>query len=465
MMSGRKWIAALFATTMLSSTVLANEAMAQAAAPRSDAPATETSNPAQASDTGIADIVVTAQRRSQNLQTVPLSITAVTGDALRARNIPDAVELAKSIPNLQIKSGFASSNPTIFMRGIGINDYNAASAGAVGVTIDEVFLNSTVGQLFQVYDLDRVEVLKGPQGTLYGRNTTGGVLSFYTKKPSFEFNPEIQINYGRFNEVDVQAATSFPIISDTLAGRVSLSYRHRDGIKLNTFDGSRLNNIESIAGRAQLLFKPSDNLEINAKFEIGSNRSSVFTGSGLGTIDPSTGQTCSAAQIRAGNQCGNVFGYVGTGDPYAGPQDVTSQPEHLDAYGARVGIVWSGDAVSFTSITGWNLNKRNFRQDIDSSPVRLLEQPLGFDRSEQQTQEVRVSSTGSGPFQWIVGGFFLNETLASSTGYEVGADANPTPSLPYLDLTGATTGGLPVFSVERNYRQRTTSYAAFAHLT
>ena len=145
-------------------------------------------HPAAAQDSASVsegDIVVTAQRREERLQDVPIAISALTGDSLAVGRAATAEDLSGSVLGLQLDRVFQSSNPTIFLRGVGVNDYNPASSGAVGVVIDDVFLNSSVGQLFSVYDVDRLEVLRGPQGTLFGRNTTGGLLNFVTKRPTF----------------------------------------------------------------------------------------------------------------------------------------------------------------------------------------------------------------------------------------------------------------------------------------
>ena len=131
----------------------------------------------------LEELVVTAQKRAENLQDVPISVVAVTGEAIQDRNLVNVVDILQDVPNVTAQSAYQARNPILFMRGIGIADFGPATSGAIGVTIDEVFLNSGNGQMGQVFDIDRVEVLRGPQGTLFGRNTTGGVISYATRRP------------------------------------------------------------------------------------------------------------------------------------------------------------------------------------------------------------------------------------------------------------------------------------------
>ena len=143
----------------------------------------------------LEDIVVTAQRRSENVQKVPISVTTITGDQISPAAAQSSFDLTEQVVGLQINKEIAGADPTIFMRGVGVNDFNPSSSGAIGVVVDDVFLASAVGQLFSLYDLDRVEVLRGPQGTLFGRNTTGGVLNFVTRQPTWDTEAEGALTY------------------------------------------------------------------------------------------------------------------------------------------------------------------------------------------------------------------------------------------------------------------------------
>ncbi|MBY0510631.1 MAG: TonB-dependent receptor plug domain-containing protein, partial [Rhodospirillaceae bacterium] len=152
---------------------------------------------------GLEEIVVTAQKRAQNLQSVPAAVTGFSSEALEKFGFADPMDLTRQTPGLQIKSSNGATKPNVFLRGIGTNDFNATAATAVGFYLDEVYQGLQSGQLFQMFDLERVEVLRGPQGTLYGRNTTGGAVNFFTRKPGDSFGGNLAVTYGRFDQVDV----------------------------------------------------------------------------------------------------------------------------------------------------------------------------------------------------------------------------------------------------------------------
>lgn len=418
--------------------------------------AAEDANPA--SDIELEEIIVTAQKRAERAQDVPISIAAVSGERLERAGIVNPLDLAREIPNLKINPHFGSSAPLIFMRGIGINNFNPTSAGAIGVAIDEVFLNSPIGQLVNIYDLDRIEVLKGPQGTLYGRNTTGGVINFYTRKPTFEFDPRVQLSYGRYNELVFEAASSFPIITDRLAGRLAVNYRNRDGWRRDLTFGGTIEKIDNLSLRGQLLFVPSDRLEISLKQEVGLSRGDSTSNVAAGIIDPATGTRCSADRIRALGQCSDFFGYISPSDPSLSEPSIEDPSETLDSYATRIGVNWEGEAVTVDSVSAYVSNKQVTRWDIDASPSRILEMPELYNKAVQWSQELRLSSNSGGRFDWIVGGFFLTEKVTHANTFEVFASANPTPGLPFLRFFPPP----PVFRVRRDFTQNTDSYAVFA---
>ncbi len=160
----------------------------------------------------IGEIIVTAQKRSEKLQDVPVAVTAISGDAIRNRRIADIVDLSNQAPGLQIKADDSAANPRIFIRGVGVNDFNPTTASAVGIYVDGVYVGSPLAQRAGFFDLQQVEVLRGPQGTLYGRNTTGGAINLTTRKPGDAAEGDLSVDYGRFNSVDVQGGVSVPLI-------------------------------------------------------------------------------------------------------------------------------------------------------------------------------------------------------------------------------------------------------------
>lgn len=201
----------------LSACLLAATALAPVAASAQATPAPVPAPTPQSADdriggASLAEIVVTATRRAENLQNVPVAVSAVTGDALTSRGVFQTNDLSGAVPNLQVSSAYGTSQPNFSLRGIGVaNEYNANAASPVGVYVDEVYqtFRSSHGQ--QLYDLDRIEVVRGPQGTLYGRNTTGGAINFITRRPELSgVNGYIAAGYGNYNRRTVEGALKAP---------------------------------------------------------------------------------------------------------------------------------------------------------------------------------------------------------------------------------------------------------------
>ena len=205
---------------------------------------------AQTTDAALEEIIVTAQRRQENLQDVPIAISAMTGQMLQDAGVRDPRDLQAYVPSLQFQSGTAATTTIIFLRGVGIGDFNANTTGAVGVYVDDVFLGANSGKLFDVFDGEGVEVLRGPQGTLYGRNTTGGAIKFTSRKPTDELSTDLSVLYGRYNEVRLEGGIGGPIIEDKLKIRVSGLYNTRDGWMRNRVTGHELNDVDLWAARA-----------------------------------------------------------------------------------------------------------------------------------------------------------------------------------------------------------------------
>ncbi|MDP3747397.1 MAG: TonB-dependent receptor [Phenylobacterium sp.] len=409
--------------------------------------------------TQLDEIMVTAQKRGENVQNVPIAITALSGEVMAERGVRNALDLTQFVPGLQINNLFQSSNPTIFLRGVGVNDYNAASSGAVGVTVDDVFLNSSVGQLFAVFDVDRVEVLKGPQGTLYGRNTTGGVINYVTRRPTFSPEFTASVGAGRFNQVFFDAAGGGPLIDDRLAARASVVVKRRDGWGVNLQDGRDINGIETYAGRLQFLFTPTPDIEIQNKIEGGFSKSSALGHQSLGTFHLTANRACTGEEVLARTICVNpISGYKANANIDEFNTNVRDNYENLTNFADRLSVVWNGDNLSLTSITGYVYNKRDLNQDIEYSPFAIAELPVWVEKSEQVSNELRLASNGDGPLKWVAGLYYLQEKLSSVTNLSVLREFNPDPTQPHFDPANS------VLTVERVFTQRTASKAVFAQV-
>ena len=186
-------------------------------------------------DSGIEEILITGGRVSHDDQSI--SETSFGAEDLKELRIQDISDLARFTPGLEINTAFAASNPTLFIRGIGLKDYNANAAGAVSVYVDGVTINSPAGQLFQLFDTKNVTVLKGPQSGRFGRNATAGAIIVDSNLPDGEWSSEASISYGSYNAVEVLGAIGFPIVEDKLSGRIAFSYNRRDGYTRNGCGG------------------------------------------------------------------------------------------------------------------------------------------------------------------------------------------------------------------------------------
>ena len=414
---------------------------------------------ATADDDQIGEIIVTAQKRGENIQKVPIAITALSGDMLAQDGVVTTLDLTQAVPGLQINNLFQSSNPTIFLRGVGVNDFNPASSGAVGVTVDDVFLNSGVGQLFAIFDIDRVEVLKGPQGTLYGRNTTGGVINYATKRPSFSPDFSASATAGRFNQLFFEAAGGGALIEDKLAARASLTVKRRDGWAVNLQDGRDINDLETYAGRLQFLLTPSSDIEIHNKIEGGVTKSSALGHQSLGIFNATENRPCTGAEIVARTICVNpITGYQANADIDKFNTNVLNNSEKLTNFADRLLVSIDTGDINITSVTAFVYNKRELNQDVDYSPFAIAELPLWTEKSEQVSQELRISSNGGGPLKWIVGAYYLQERLSSLVNFALLREFNPDPTQPFFDPASS------IMTVERDFTQRTTSKAVFAQL-
>lgn len=411
---------------------------------------------------GIGDIVVTAQRREQNLQDVPVAVTAFSGDTIADLGIQSSSDIASVVPNLEIGlPGGEGNQPLIYIRGVGLSDTNSNNAGPNGVYVDEVYIASPGAQTFQLFDLDRVEVLKGPQGTLYGRNATGGAINFITAKPSKDFQAQASLSYGSFDTISGEAAIGGPI-SDAARFRISGTGTHSNGYVHNLLTGRRENGQGSFALRGQLALDVTDNFDALINVHGGKVDVRAPQYRSLGLLDPATGFTtpCAPDAIMA-NQCGNVFGYVSPEGFYDGNYD-KSERLKVENWGTSMRLGWELDGVTITSISAYDWNDKTHREDTDASPNALLHIDYGV-RSKAFTQELRLSGSGDG-INWVGGAYYLHETLTQNQTGDLFRDLRVLTPDGGADTGGVTTGGAPVLFSRTLNRQTTDAMAIFGQV-
>jgi iron complex outermembrane receptor protein len=409
---------------LLSSTVLAwallgpSAAFAQAdsVAPGEPAPTEETAPDSGPAD-NVTDIVVTAQRRSENLQRVPLSVTAFDERAIQEAGFTNSLSIGDQVPNLEIKT--FGGVPNITIRGVGNNDFNASSVGPVSIYRDDVVVASTGSQIFALMDLSRVEVLRGPQGTLFGRNTTGGAIQFFSNLPGQDTDGRVRIGYGRFNLFEAEAAATIRL-GDDFGVRVAGLLRRRDGERVNLFNGDRAIDVDEGAARAIFRYNPGD-LDIRLSIGGGRDRSDYLENKPLGTINGA-----------------NLFGYA---DPF--PNDISRlnfngpSRNHSDNFFTNLNIAYQFGAFTFKSISGYDESSIDNRVDVDGSPTRIDELTFLTD-TDQITQEFQLAYDGD-RFDGILGLFYFREHFSNHVDADLLGEV-PAIAIPlFMDATRRNT--------------------------
>jgi iron complex outermembrane receptor protein len=347
------------------------------------------------------EVTVTAQRKEESIQDVPIAISAFTSDQIEAANLTNLDQIALLTPGLFFGK-FSETRPQVYIRGIGSRQFDVGSEGSVGVFIDEVYIGRFSSGLSGLGDIERVEVLKGPQGTLYGRNTIGGAINVITKKPTDEFTMHAELGTGNFGYLDAQGAVSGPIVDGKVYGRMAINYRSRDGYVRNLNTGTDHNALDQLSVRGKLLFTPSEDLDI--LFTLDYNRA-----------DPSGGLQ---GEYVAG------LPVLATGGPLVPPlatspsrfdefYNTDSQLER-DIYIANLRADWDLNTVAITSISAYLNSDMMEVRDLDSTSIDSIEH-FTDEEAKQFTQEIRFASKPGGLFtfdnrvEWITGFYYLKE--------------------------------------------------------
>ncbi len=367
------------------------------------APAEEAEAPKQ-----LADVTVTAEKRSENIQKVPESITAIDPEKLDILKSggDDVRFLSGRVPSLLIESSFGRTFPRFYIRGLGNTDFDLNASQPVSFVYDDVVLENPILKGFPVFDIDQVEVLRGPQGTLFGRNTPAGVVKLDSKKPTQEPDGYVDVSYGRYGNTNVEAAFGAGLNADW-AFRVSFLDQHRDDWVKNTAPGksNELGGYDTQALRLQLEYKPSDTFSalLNVHGMNINGSAILFRGN---IIQPGTNDFVPGFQRDQISIDGQNF------------QNVTSS-------GASLRLKWDFESMELNSITSFDRVQTLSHGDIDGGYGAAFAPPSGpglipfpsesadglpFHR--QITQEIRLSSKDStSPLDWIVGAYYFNENI------------------------------------------------------
>ncbi len=366
-------------------------------------------------------IVVTAQKREESIQDVPVSVTAIGEETLKNSRIETGTEIARQTPNLRVSLLGDESQPKFVIRGISTPEFNLNAISPTGVFFDEVYIGASFLGGAQIFDIERVEVLRGPQGTLYGKNTTAGAINFISKRPTFEPEAEIRAGYGSENYNEVQGVFELPIVEDRLSIRAAFNHAHSDGYieNLNP-DGNDLSNVDRLAGRLSIGYKDDNGFDATLRGVVVHNNAAAIgainEGLGLGGLNGA------GLDPRV-----NPF----TSDPLTRKQVVTDRSGVIEVRGAGGYLTMNKDLgfATLTSITSYFDGRFLNLVDGDGTIANLLHIDFATE-TEEFSQDLRLSSNGDGPFQWIVGSYHQRDDADISTRYRL-FDAM-VPTLPEL---------------------------------
>lgn len=359
---------------------------------------------------GVQDIVVTAQRRPEAAQAVSAALTVIAGSELDRRNIYNVTDLENSVPSLEIDSQFGGGQPQFRIRGVGGTDYAANNTGTVGVYVDEVaypYGSMTQGALF---DIARVEVLRGPQGTLYGRNSTGGAINVITNAPTRRFSAGLDASYGSYDETSVDGFVSGPL-SKTLSARLAFSVNEGGAWQYNRDTGQKLGDKDQQSARLKLRWEPGANTTVDFSAHYGRDKSD---GSGL--------QLLSSFQSHAYAPLGKLYPadtdprVTGWGiSPYfaklIGVGTDAKPFRNNEGYGASIRAQSDLGWGTLTALLAHESFKRREFNDWDATASNEAGTYF-FNDIKTTSGEVRLASKGNGPFSWLGGLYHANETVS-----------------------------------------------------
>jgi len=420
----------------------------------------------------LEEVVVTAEYRQENLQTTPLAITAITAQDIQDRGFTTSTDIALAVPNASFRPAQAAFGNTLtaFIRGIGQNDFNFAFEPGVGVYVDDVYYPTVMSSQFDLMDLERVEVLRGPQGTLFGRGSIGGAIRFVSKQPKGGDTGFVEATYGQRNHVDVRAGFDFTLVPDQFFARITgvskkqdgyqdridfvcafpaksgtlpAHTRNRDGgCKLGTLGGTDVSG-----ARLQLRFVASEALELGLAADFQRDDSEARADTMIGIVYPNPPSTTwdNAMFAKYGVHYDSRFlppnpfvSYATFDDPYSG---LSFPPKtSLNQKGVSGTANWKiSDTVAAKLILAWRNWDSYFSTDQDGSPLGFSVVD-GIERFQYRTAELQFSGKAMQRLDWTAGAFVYDGNSINSQQVELPAFGGP---LYYSNPTGVGPSGLP----------------------
>ena len=412
----------IFKTAMLSTISVASLGFGTIAYAQDSAPQAEE----EAVDENV--IIVTATKREQTLQDVPISVSVTTAETIERAQVRDLLDLQTLVPSLKVGQLQSSANTNFIIRGFGNGANNAGIEPSVGVFIDGVYRSRSAAQIGDLANIQRVEVLRGPQSTLFGKNASAGIISIVTKEPQFEFGGGAEISYGNYDAIVVRANVTGPI-AETLAVSIEGNYNKRDGYINVVNRGTKSNDRDRYGVRGQLLWEPSDTLKLRL----------------IADYDKIDEICCGVANVVSGPATAAVNGSAGgvsllPNRPFA--HDVFQNFDSVNKiknYGFSGQIDWDlTDELSLTSISAYRAVRSFTNQDSDFTSADLIGDNRARTGINTYTQELRIASDFDGPLNFLLGGFYFKEDIDIASQLLFGRNFRTYANF----LTGGNYGGL-----------------------
>jgi iron complex outermembrane receptor protein len=351
----------------------------------------------------VADIVVTARHEAERAQDVPIAVAALPARLLTQTNAYSLAGVQNLVPDLVAYQSNAR-NSSIGIRGIGVSSAADGLDTTVGVYVDGVYLGRPGMALEDLVDVDQVEVLRGPQGTLFGRNAAAGVVNITTKAPSFTDGIDLEGSYGNFNFEQIKASLTGPVVDGVLAARLTLFGTHRDGVLANTFTGGADNSIGRDGARLQFLFTPTAKLSVRIIADYSAENDSCCV-SVIRQVLPASVAKSTASTLQAFADLGYTPVATTASTQINSPQDMLTEAHSVSAE-LDYDLGWA----KLTAISAWRYWHFDPLQDSDGTPLDIIQVNVAQTRDNQWSQEIRLASD-PGRFSWQAGVFFFKEDL------------------------------------------------------
>jgi iron complex outermembrane receptor protein len=394
---------------------------------------------------GVEEVVVTARHRAEDSQKVPAALSVIGGQFLERTNTSNIAQVAQLAPSLQF-TFFNARNANINVRGLG-NNIGLANDGlvpGVGFYVDQVYYSRPATATLDLVDIDRIEVLRGPQGTLFGKDTTAGAINVVTASPGFKPTATVEASGGNEGYFQAKASVSGPLVGDKLAGRLSFASTTREGVLTNLYDGEKVNDYRSLTVRGQLLYTPSEDLKVRLIADYARQPTHCCTQVLAKVVTPSNGKDFNAYAAH--------FGWTPSVDPFSRKADVNSPfKARQETGGVSVETDWSTPKAVFTSVTAWRFWNWWPANDADYSPLPIFLAGQNGDYQHQYSQEFRVASAGENRIDYVAGLYLYREQIKAVGLTQYGSAASYFllgPAVPALVLDGVASNFVSKYNTD-----------------